>query len=107
MEKCIRDGKVGILFADYGASSGWYTTHEKEELIFDPIVIEMVESKAIAEVIKKYCRNTYGTGSYDDAAHLEIKWIDVDAKFLIEREIDGWSAFESVTVCDEVEWMTA
>ena len=103
MEKVIRDGYVAVLYSPfYGA--GWYTWHGIPELIYDPVVVGMVESKASEDTIVAYCKEKYGDEQYFGGAEdLVITWIVEGEQFVIE-EYDG---AESNRFKNDFEWMTA
>jgi hypothetical protein len=52
MEKVIRDGKVAVLISQ-GWGAGWYSWHrDKQELLFSPKLVEMVEQNRKNEISK-------------------------------------------------------
>ena len=103
-EKVVQNGKVAVLYSQ-GYVAGWYTWHHKVELVFDPVVVQMVLDDR-REDIEDYCLAKY-QGESDPymggAEELMIRWIPLGARFRIE-EYDG---AESVIVEHEVEWLTA
>lgn len=96
MEKVVRDGKVAVLYSP-GYGAGWYSWNEGcKKLIFDPVLVEIVESGIdmgkIEERVKDlYPKESIYTGGADQ---LEIAWVPEGIRFLIE-EYDGW---ESLTI---------
>lgn len=104
MKKYIRkDGKVAVLYSsDYG--SGWYHSHNIAELVFDPVVVEMILKQEPKETVIDYCKSTYGNDVYyGDIDTLSIAWIDQGEEFEI-REYDG---LESVELKKDYQWFTA
>lgn len=110
MKKYIReDGKVAVLYSSsYG--SGWYHSHNIPELVFDPVVVEMVLKQEPKEKIIDYCKSTYGADIYygnamilGEVDTLSIAWIDQGEEFEI-REYDG---SESVELKKDFQWFTA
>lgn len=104
MDKFIRDGKVAVLYAP-GYGAGWYSWHGIEELLYDPSVVSMLESKAPGESILAYCEEKYKDddayfGGIDD---LTIEWVPIGREFVI-REYDG---SESIEYKDKVKWHAA
>jgi hypothetical protein len=102
MEKVIRDGFVAVLYSS-GYGAGWYTWHGIPELIYDPVVVSMVESRASEDAIVAYCEEKYGDdGYYGGSEDLVIAWIVEGEQFVIE-EYDG---AESIKFKTDFEWMT-
>ena len=90
MTKCIRDGKVAILYSP-GYGSGWSTAEEGKQrdfLLFDKRIVELVEDKRFDEV-KKYVDSVYPDEFYlEGADQLEIMWVPLGTEFRVE-EYDG------------------
>lgn len=103
MEKVIHEGLVAVLYSpEYG--SGWLTCHGILELVFDPKVVQMVETQQSAETILSYCKTNYGKACYYGGyRNLEITWIPLGTRFRIE-EYDGW---ETVITENDEEYITA
>lgn len=106
MEKLVRDGKVGVLVSG-GYGAGWYSWHGIEELLFDPIVIAMIENPDDDEdfsSIVNYCHEKYGEDEYFGGVDgLQVVWVEQGRKFFIE-EYDG---AESIRYENEQCWITA
>ena len=101
MNKVIRDGKVAVLIS-YGFGAGFYTWGAPLEAIFDPKLIELVESQDY-DSANEYVKNTYlgtYTGGVED---LEVVWVDEGEEFTIE-EYDG---SESIQFKSKTQWITA
>jgi len=103
MNKVIRDGKVAVLYSP-GYGAGWYTWHQIPELIYDPVVVDMVEQDRRNE-IEAYCEEKYPsfTKCYLGAEDLRISWIKEGRVFLIE-EYDG---NESIRFREDIHWLVA
>ena len=108
MKKYIRkDGKVAVLYSSsYG--SGWYHSHKIAELVFDPVVVEMVLKQEPKKTIIGYCKSTYSADIWDtcyyvDVDTLSIAWIDQGEEFEI-REYDG---SERVELKKDFQWFIA
>lgn len=104
MEKVIKDGMVAVLYSPrHGA--GWYSWHGKEELLYDPVVVDMVLRGVHHHDIEKYCEEKYGDEYLylGGASDLKVEWIPVGRRFII-NEYDG---FESIVMENEVQWLTA
>jgi hypothetical protein len=102
MEKVIRDGKVAVLYSP-GYGAGWYSWHDIPELIYDPVVVEMVENLTPSIDIVIYCKDRYPEGYYSGAEDLTIYWIEEGEEFIIE-EYDG---SESIRFKSQISWLTA
>jgi hypothetical protein len=103
MERVVRDGFVAVLYSPhYGA--GWFTWHGITELIYDPVVVGMIELKTSEDTIVEYCKEKYGDEAYFGGAEdLKIAWIKEGVEFVIE-EYDG---AEDIKFKNDFEWMTA
>lgn len=103
MDKVIRDGKVAVLYSpSYGA--GWYSWHKVPELLFDPVVVKMIQDKDTSYAISNYCEEKYGDNKYYGGAdQLEIMWLDVGTEFII-KEYDG---SESIQLKEASDWFIA
>ena len=102
MNKLIRNGQVAVLVSPgYGAGwSSWNT--EKEELLFDPSIVELVEHNKWEELemfVKLKYPNIYTGGMRD----LEVKWLPVGTEFDI-KEYDG---AETLEIKDDIIWYKA
>ena len=103
MEKVIRDGRVAVLYSS-GYGAGWYSWHGIEELLYDPVVVGMVEAKVSEKNIVEYCHKKYDEEAYFGGAEdLAINWIFEGEQFTIE-EYDG---AESIKFKSDFEWITA
>jgi hypothetical protein len=104
-EKVVRDGKVAVLVSP-GFGAGWYTWNlDHPELVFDPIIVDMVLNEVDYHEIEFYVNEKYGedevyTGGISD---LVVVWVPVGARFRIE-EYDG---SESLKLESKEEWITA
>ena len=112
MNKVIRDGKVAVLVSPgYGAGwSTWATARGGEDgedvtdfMLFDSILVNMVECKESAEEIETYVRLKYPDVYCGGADGLTIQWLPVGTAFRI-HEYDG---SESVEIRDDIQWTIA
>jgi len=88
MEKVIREGQVAVLVSP-GHGAGWYSWHGVEALLYDPVVVDMVEHEHGADAITAHCDRQYGTDKYYGGADsLVVEWVPAGSKFCIE-EYDG------------------
>jgi len=103
MEKVIRDGKVAVLYSP-GYGAGWYSWHGEEKLLYDPVIVGMIESKKHYTEIEAYCESIYGDQHYFSGAEdLRIEWIDIGREF----RIDEYDGSEYIEYKDDLEWHVA
>ncbi len=101
MNKVIKEGKVAVLISR-GTGTGFYSWGAPIEAIFDPKLVELVESEDF-DGANEYVKNTYSgvyTGGVED---LEVVWVDEGEEFII-NEYDG---NESIQLKNKTEWITA
>lgn len=102
MNKLVQDGKVAVLFSP-GFGAGWSTWNQEfPEIIFDPAIVKLVEKQQWQE-LETYVTLKYPglyTGGMQD---LKVAWLPVGTQFQIE-EYDG---SESISIKDDVAWITA
>jgi len=101
MNKVIRDGKVAVLIS-YGWGSGFYTWGAPLEAIFDPKLVELIESEDF-DGAEEYIKNTYPGTTTGGVEDLYIEWVDEGEEFTI-NEYDG---SESIQFKSETQWITA
>jgi hypothetical protein len=102
MQKKIEDGKVAVLYSP-GYGAGWYSWHDISELLYDPIVVDMVTDNTAPGTIELYCKTVYGDHYYGGASDLEVIWLPQGTQFII-NEYDG---NEILTTKDEIQWKVA
>lgn len=108
MNKIIFNGRVAVLVS-HGWGAGWYSWHGVEELLYDPIVVELVrkadfEKVDLSDEIIQYCEKKYGDDIYFGGIDgLTIEWVPVGEKFRI-NEYDG---AESLELHRDGYWMIA
>lgn len=92
MEKVIKDGKVAVLVSP-GFGAGWGTWNKEfPELVFHPKIVEMVLNGQQDRIDEDWLVDNLG-GKYTyvccgGCRDLEIKWLPIGIKFIIE-EYDG------------------
>jgi hypothetical protein len=103
MDKVVRNGRVAVLISpSYGC--GWYTENHKEQMLFDPELVKMVEEKATYGAFKKYLKQAYPTYIVDGALQgLEIVWIP-EGKLFRVQEYDG---SESIVMFEQEDLIQA
>lgn len=115
MDKVIRGDRVAVLYSP-GFGAGWYTWNinyddnlNPEALLFDPKLVELVESIDsglnidIYAEIEKRAEEIVPDGYFGGLYDLRIMWLPVGTKFIVE-EYDG---SESIRVLENTQWMTA
>jgi len=103
MDKVIRDGKVAVLYSP-GYGAGWYSWHDEEKLLYDPVIVGMIESHRYYTEIVEYCQERFGDQHYFKGAEdLTVEWVDIGREFRI-TEYDG---SESIEYKDDLEWHVA
>lgn len=102
MKKVVRNGLVAVIYSPTWGS-GWYSWHGVVELLYDPVVVGMIENKATPETIEEYCRKIYDYEWHTSCDNLEIAWIPEGTEFYI-NEYDG---SESIKTKEKFLWLTA
>ena len=99
MEKVIKDGKVAVLVS-HGFGAGWYSWHSKEELLFHPDLVKMVEEGRENEIDEDWVKDNIGIEDVycGGADGLQIHWLPIGTAFQIE-EYDG---AESLRTMDDL-----
>ena len=105
MEKKVVNGKVAVLISPrYGAGwSTWNTTKNGDQLLFDPVVVGMVENYEDRDTILEYCKNTYPDDYLGGVDGLEVVWIPQGTRFRV-TEYDGSETLETEY---DIEWEVA
>ena len=101
MTKVIKDGKVAVLIS-YGYGAGFHSWGAPLEAIFDPKLVELVESEDF-DGANEYVRNTYPGVYTGGVGDLVVVWIDEGEDFII-TEYDG---YEGIQFKNETKWITA
>ena len=96
MTKCIRDGKVAILYSP-GYGAGWSTWNDdkyREFLLHDEKLVDLVEFHQ-QDKIEDYVKSVY-PGEYVcvlGANQLRVEWVYPGTQFLI-TDYDGSESIE-------------
>ena len=101
MNKLIRDGQVAVIFSP-GYGAGWYSWHQIEELLYDPSIVQWLESGEL-DKIENYLTLKYPGEYFGGLEDLSIKWINQGTEFQI-HEYDG---AESIEYREKQEWLIA
>lgn len=102
MEKVIRNGNVAVLVSP-GYGAGWYSWHDKKELLYHPEIVKLVEEKRHSEITEELCQKLLNTDDYIcvlGADSLKIYWIKQGTNFKI-REYDGHELVETLNTLSE------
>lgn len=103
-KRVVRNGQVAVLHSP-GFGAGWSTWAQpdiREDIIFDPAMVDLVEHEKWEE-LEVYVGLKYPglyTGGLRD---LHVEWIPLGTQFVID-EYDG---NESIQRRDSVDWITA
>ena len=101
MNKVIKDGKVAVLIS-YGYGAGFHSWGAPLEAIFDPKLVELVESEDF-DGANEYVRNIYPGVYTGGVGALVVVWVDEGEDFII-NEYDG---SEGIQLKNKTEWITA
>lgn len=101
MEKVIRDGNVAVIITkEHGA--GWYSWHNIAELLYDPVIVDLVEREKFAE-IAEYTSKKYPDVYLGGYKYLRVVWLLEGTEFRIE-EYDG---YEDIMLKSNTKWLIA
>jgi len=59
MQKVIRDGKVAVLISP-GFGGGWHTWNHVDELLFHPVLVNMVENGLRSDIDEAFIADLLG-----------------------------------------------
>lgn len=102
--RVVRNGCVAVLYSP-GYGAGWYSWHRKEELLYDPNIVQMVLEDR-KDDIEDYVMGLYPNeddpymGGADD---LTVEWVPLGEQF----RIDEYDGAESVVLMSRENWLTA
>jgi hypothetical protein len=102
--RVVRNGCVAVLYSP-GYGAGWYSWHRKEELLYDPTIVQLVLDNRHKD-IHKYLLAMY---QEEDAPYmggseeLSVEWVPVGEQF----RIDEYDGAESVVLASRENWLTA
>lgn len=99
MNKVIKEGKVAVLISR-GFGSGFHSYGAPLEAIFDPKLVELVESEDF-DGAEEYVTNTYPDVYTGGVRDLVVVWIDEGEDFII-NEYDG---SESIQLKSKTQWI--
>ena len=100
----VYEGEFTKVLISPGFGAGWSTwNYDIPELLFDPVIVSMVEDGTSFKTIEAYCTAKYPTGYFGGSADLEVRLIKTGTEFIV-HEYDG---SESIQVKDEFKWLQA
>ena len=99
MEKVVVDGMTKVLISE-GYGSGFYTYGAPPNAVFDPKLIELVESGNYDATIS-YVEKTYPGIYLGGVSGLTVCLIPVDTEFTINE----YYGYESITYKQDINWM--
>ena len=99
-------GQVAVIVS-YGYGAGWSSearsSEDREELIFDPTLAQMVIDNATIEEMKYYAASRWPNQYLGGIRGLTVEWLDKGTLFII----DQYDGYESISYRDEIHWRTA
>lgn len=104
MQKLIRDGCVAVLYSP-GYGAGWSTWNNEysDELMFDPGLVDLIESGAEIEKVEAYATLKWPDIYLGGLDGLTIEWVPQGTAFRVQ-EYDG---AESIEIRDNIAWTIA
>jgi len=100
----VYEGEFTKVLVSPGFGAGWSTwNYGIPELLFDPVIVAMVEDGTSFETIEAYCNAKYPTGYFGGVADLEVVLVKTGSDFII-HEYDG---SETLQLKDEMKWVQA
>jgi len=105
VDKVVRDGMVAVLVSR-GFGAGWSTwcyDDNKEKLMYDPTLVELVESDVSLEDMAYYVRTAYPDQYVGGLQGLHVEWVPQGTRFRI-NEYDG---AETVEILNLETWEVA
>jgi hypothetical protein len=92
---------VAVLYSP-GHGAGWYSWNtEHKEILFDPVIVSLVEEQKEHIEIYKYLEATYGEDVYiGGVEQLTVRWLPEGTLFTI-KQYDGW---ESIQTIADINW---
>jgi hypothetical protein len=100
----VYEGEFTKVLVSPGFGAGWSTwNYNIPELLFDPVIVSMVEDGTSFETIEAYCNAKYPVGYFGGVADLEVVLVKTGSDFII-HEYDG---SETLQLKDEMKWVQA
>jgi hypothetical protein len=103
MNKVIREGQVAILMTMGPSTTGWYSSHKNRDILFDPELVNMVESGAKEEDLRAYCQTKYPNVDLSSIGNLVVEWVPEGSFF----KIDFDEGVEGIHVQEPGDWIRA
>ena len=103
MNRVIENGQVAVLVSP-GYGAGGYTWHDNENLLFDPVIVEMVRNDRKDEIESYVARAYPDEGIYcGGAEQLQIEWVPIGSEF----RVDEYDGAESIVFAEHEYWIVA
>lgn len=102
MKKEIRDGKVAVLVSP-GFGAGWSTWNDREELLYHPEIVRLVEENRQGEITEEFVQKLLNTKDYIcvfGAADLQVVWLDEGTRF----RVDEYDGAECIEIEENIDW---
>jgi len=109
MNKVVRDGRVAVLYSPgYGAGWSSWARGYNEEMVFDPWIVDILESEEYShedkvERILSHCAVKYPDLYTGGVADLSIEWVPVGTAF----KVNDYDGNESIEYRDMTDWIIA
>lgn len=103
-DKLIRDGKVAVIYSP-GHGAGWSTwadSKEKQSMVFDPVIAQMIIDKANSAKLHAVAAERYPNAYLGGLDDCEVEWLPVGTVF----EIDEYDGSESIRTTADL-WLVA
>lgn len=103
MNRVIENGRVAVLISP-GFGAGWYTWNDIEDLLFDPVIVGLVQNDR-RDDIESYVSSAYPDhqvycGGVD---RLKVVWIPIGSEF----RIDEYDGAEEIVLAENEYWIVA
>jgi hypothetical protein len=100
----VYEGEFTKVLVSPGFGAGWSTwNYGIPELLFDPVIVRMVEDGTSFETIEAYCNAKYPDGYFGGSDDLKVVLVKTGSEFIV-HEYDG---SETLQLKDEMKWIQA
>lgn len=110
MAKCIRDGKVAVIFSFDDRWSLMVHDGNDDFFLHDDVLVSLIEARQFDEipefVAKQFPESDFWwLDNGDRLQNLVIKWVPIGTKFRVVSLVDGMG--EMVEILNINDWKTA